>query len=385
MTKVFCGLMFLAACAAAQTVEGTVVNSVTNTGIPAVRVFLTPVSGKTDYSATTDALGHFRFADVNTGTYRFSYMSPGYLSSDSMAPSRVVQIIDDGKPVKLEGRMTALPRISGRVVDGAGKGMANALLEIVGRNALPLFNAGLVGTQRHSLYLHSSPLNDVTNFGADILYPVLVRDADALGVYKALGVPPAAVATLRGPRLDIINAINLGRPILVQDGYTGDVITLDADTQLPRGAARQLVAAMAHPLNRARFDESRQCVVEGYGILQPRMAVALPSANPSRYARLCRTEPGIDPYTRTVSDVYQDLFGEGSFIGKGVYDVDAFEFALAGRFPDNRILSHDLLEGCYARSGLVSDSQLYEDDPSSYAVDTRRRHRWIRGDWPSNE
>ena len=108
----------------------------------------------------------------------------------------------------------------------------------VGRNALPLFNAGLVGTQRQTLYLRSSPMHDVTNFGADILYPVLVRDLDALGVYKALGVPQATVDTvLKGPRLDIINAINLGRPIPVADGFTGDVITLDAgvDSMFPNG------------------------------------------------------------------------------------------------------------------------------------------------------
>ena len=107
----------------------------------------------------------------------------------------------------------------------------------VGRNALPLFNAGLVGTQRQTLYLRSSPLNDVTNFGADILFPVLVRDADALGIYKALGVPDAAVTALRGPRLDIIKAINLNRPIPVADGFTGDVITLDAaiDSKFPNG------------------------------------------------------------------------------------------------------------------------------------------------------
>ena len=101
----------------------------------------------------------------------------------------------------------------------------------------------------------------------------------------------------------------------------------------------------------------------------------------SWYARLYGSEPGIDPYTRAVSDVYQDLFGEGSFVGKGIYDVDAFEQALDGRFRENRILSHDLLEGCYARAGLVSDVQLYEDYPSRYALDVKRRHRWIRGDW----
>lgn len=159
------------------------------------------------------------------------------------------------------------------------------------------------------------------------------------------------------------------------------IITLDTDTQLARDSAWQFVGAMAHPLNRARFCDVRKRVVEGYGILQPRVAVSLPGANRSRYARMNASEPGIDPYTRTVSDVYQDLFGEGSYIGKGIYDVDAFEKALEGRFPENRILSHDLLEGCYARSGLLSDVQLYEEYPPSYSSDVCRRHRWIRGDW----
>ncbi|HWQ95366.1 MAG TPA: glucoamylase family protein, partial [Gammaproteobacteria bacterium] len=159
------------------------------------------------------------------------------------------------------------------------------------------------------------------------------------------------------------------------------VITLDTDTQLPRDAARQFVGTMAHPLNRARYDEGKQRVCEGYGILQPRVSVSLPGTNRSRYARLYGGEPGIDPYTRAVSDVYQDVFHEGSFIGKGIYDIDAFERSLNERFPENRILSHDLLEGCYARAGLLSDVQLYEEYPSRYSADVSRRHRWIRGDW----
>ncbi len=159
------------------------------------------------------------------------------------------------------------------------------------------------------------------------------------------------------------------------------VITLDTDTQLPRDTARELVGVMAHPLNRPHYDESQQRVRQGYGILQPRVTVSLTGMNRSRYARLHSNDAGIDPYTRAVSDVYQDWFQEGSFIGKGIYDVDAFEHALAGRFPENRILSHDLLEGCYARSGLLSDVQFYEDYPVSYRVDVSRRHRWIRGDW----
>lgn len=159
------------------------------------------------------------------------------------------------------------------------------------------------------------------------------------------------------------------------------VITLDTDTELPRDTARKFAAAMAHPLNRASYDEDKKRVVEGYGILQPRVAVSLPEKDASFYELLCSGEAGIDPYTRSVSDVYQDVFGEGSFIGKGIYDIDIFEHVLKDRMPENRILSHDLLEGCYARAGLLSDVQLYEEYPSSYLADVRRRHRWIRGDW----
>ncbi|MBC7575390.1 MAG: cyclic beta 1-2 glucan synthetase [Herminiimonas sp.] len=159
------------------------------------------------------------------------------------------------------------------------------------------------------------------------------------------------------------------------------VITLDTDTQLPREAARQFVATMAHPLNRPVFDAEAQRITQGYGILQPRVATSLPENDASFYELLCGGEAGIDPYTRAVSDVYQDVFGEGSFVGKGIYDVDAFEQAFAGRFPENRILSHDLIEGCYARAGLLSDVLLFEQYPARYQTDVARRHRWIRGDW----
>ena len=159
------------------------------------------------------------------------------------------------------------------------------------------------------------------------------------------------------------------------------VITLDTDTQLPRDSARQFIATMAHPLNQPQLDAAGRRVIEGYGILQPRVTASLPSENASRYEHLCGGEPGIDPYTRTVSDVYQDVFYEGSFIGKGIYDVDTFERLLGNRLPDNQILSHDLLEGCYLRAGLLSDAQLYETYPARYSDDVSRRHRWIRGDW----
>lgn len=159
------------------------------------------------------------------------------------------------------------------------------------------------------------------------------------------------------------------------------VVTLDADTQLGRESVRQFVGTMAHPLNQPRYDEKLQRVVGGYGILQPRVTLSLTGMNRSLYSRMYTNEWGIDPYTRSVSDVYQDLFSEGSFIGKGIYDVDVFDTILDGRFPDNRILSHDLLEGCYARSGLLSDIPLYEEYPDSYGSDVSRRRRWIRGDW----
>jgi hypothetical protein len=138
------------------------------------------------------------------------------------------------------------------------------------------------------------------------------------------------------------------------------VITLDTDTQLPRDSARQLVGAMAHPLNRAHYDEGKQRVVAGYSILQPRVAVSLPGTNRSRYARMEGSDSGIDPYTRAVSDVYQDLFGEGSFVGKGIYDVEAFEQSLAGRVPENSLLSHDLFEGLFARVALCTDLDLID-------------------------
>ncbi|SHN62671.1 GH36-type glycosyl hydrolase domain-containing protein [Desulfovibrio litoralis] len=159
------------------------------------------------------------------------------------------------------------------------------------------------------------------------------------------------------------------------------VITLDTDTQLARDSARKFIGAMAHPLNLPCYDQSLKRVVAGYGILQPRVTASLPGSTRSRYAQLCSNETGIDPYTRASSDTYQDLFAEGSFIGKGIYDVTIFEQALGGRLPANRILSHDLLEGCYARSGLLSDVQLYEAYPARYSMDVSRRYRWIRGDW----
>ncbi|MBN1790216.1 MAG: hypothetical protein JW830_06955, partial [Bacteroidales bacterium] len=185
-------------------------------------------------------------------------------------------------------------------------------------------------------------------------------------------------ALLRGGPEDEFSVIIGNRDVLQKIRY---VITLDSDTQLPRDSAQQFIGTMAHPLNKPYYDIRKQRITDGYSILQPRVAVSLPGTNRSRYAKLFGSEPGIDPYTRAISDVYQDLFGEGSFIGKGIYDVDFFEQTLKDRFSENRILSHDLLEGCYARSGLLSDVLLFEEYPASYKADVDRRSRWIRGDW----
>ena len=160
------------------------------------------------------------------------------------------------------------------------------------------------------------------------------------------------------------------------------VITLDADTRLPRDTASRLIAKMAHPLNRPRWSAAAQRVVGGHAILQPRVTASLPvGTEGSLYQRVFSAPGGIDAYSAAASDVYQDLFDEGSFTGKGIYDVDAFEAALAGRVPENTMLSHDLFEGAFARSGLVSDIEVVEEFPSRYDVSVRRQHRWVRGDW----
>ena len=158
-------------------------------------------------------------------------------------------------------------------------------------------------------------------------------------------------------------------------------IVLDADTQLPPQAAWKMAGAMAHPLNRPHVDSAHRCVTRGYGILQPRLAVSLPQSQRSRFASLFAGEVGLDPYTREISNVYQDLFGQGQFVGKAIYDIKAFDTAVSGRFPDNRILSHDLIEGCHARCGFVGDVELLEDHPENYLADASRRRRWARGDW----
>ena len=187
-------------------------------------------------------------------------------------------------------------------------------------------------------------------------------------------------ALLRGSTTTSI--ITTGRPSSQPPAGVRYVITLDADTRLARGAAARLVGTMAHPLNRPSFHPRASRVIEGYGLLQPRITPTLPTEHDaSIFQRVFSGSAGIDPYTSAVSDVYQDLFREGSYAGKGIYDVDAFERALAGRVPDNALLSHDLFEGTFARAGLVTDIELFEEFPSRYEESAARQHRWARGDW----
>jgi cyclic beta-1,2-glucan synthetase len=160
------------------------------------------------------------------------------------------------------------------------------------------------------------------------------------------------------------------------------VVTLDADTRLPRGAVGRLVATIAHPLNQPTFDSRAGRVSQGYGVLQPRITSTLPAEHEaSIFQRTFSGSAGIDPYASAASDVYQDLFREGSFTGKGIYDLDAFAAAMADRVPENALLSHDLFEGVFARAGLVTDVELFDESPSNYLVSAARQHRWARGDW----
>ncbi len=160
------------------------------------------------------------------------------------------------------------------------------------------------------------------------------------------------------------------------------VLTLDADTRLPRDTVHRLIGKMAHPLNRPCFDADTGRIVAGHGVLQPRVTPSMPVGREgSLYQRAFSSVTGMDPYAAAVSDVYQDLFSEGSYAGKGIYDVDAFEAALDGRVSDSTLLSHDLFEGVFARAGLASDVEVVEEFPARYDADAMRHHRWARGDW----
>ncbi|TVR79983.1 MAG: glycosyltransferase 36 [Chitinophagaceae bacterium] len=159
------------------------------------------------------------------------------------------------------------------------------------------------------------------------------------------------------------------------------VITLDADTKLPPGAAKKLISTIAHPLNRAIYDDDKKRITKGYSIIQPRISFSPESAKKTWFSKIFSGNVGIDPYSAAVSDIYQDLTGEAIFTGKGIYDVRAFHCVLYNRFPENRILSHDLIESTYLRAGLATDIELFDDYPSTYVNFTKRNHRWTRGDW----
>jgi cyclic beta-1,2-glucan synthetase len=187
-------------------------------------------------------------------------------------------------------------------------------------------------------------------------------------------------ALLRGSSSTSI--LRTGRASSVPPPGVHYVITLDSDTRLPRGAAARLVGTMAHPLNRPVFDARAGRVVDGHAILQPRVTTTLPvEREASLFQRITSRSAGIDPYASAVSDVYQDLFGEGTYTGKGIYDLDLFERALVDRSPENTLLSHDLLEGTFARAGLATDIELFDETPSRYEEASARQHRWARGDW----
>ncbi|MGZ3773900.1 MAG: GH36-type glycosyl hydrolase domain-containing protein [Pseudobdellovibrionaceae bacterium] len=159
------------------------------------------------------------------------------------------------------------------------------------------------------------------------------------------------------------------------------VITLDADTQLTRDSAKKLIGTIAHPLNTPFVDPKKGLVTKGYGIIQPRISISLESSSRSIFAQIFSGYTGIDPYTTAVSDIYQDLFGDGNYTGKGLYDIDAFEESLKDRVPENKILSHDLFEGLFARAALATDIELLDDYPTNYFSFFYRQHRWTRGDW----
>ncbi|PYV93515.1 MAG: hypothetical protein DMG05_01380 [Acidobacteria bacterium] len=180
-------------------------------------------------------------------------------------------------------------------------------------------------------------------------------------------------------RSELGDFLRVGKAALLQN--VRYVITLDADTQLPHGTARRMVETIAHPLNRAHIAPDRRVVSSGYTIIQPRVSITLPGATASHFTRLFTDATGTDPYIQAVSDVYQDLFGEGIYHGKAIYDVPSFHRLLTRRFPQESLLSHDLIEGSYVRVGLATDIELFEQFPINYQTYCHRQHRWIRGDW----
>lgn len=198
-----------------------------------------------------------------------------------------------------------------------------------------------------------------------------------MGWERKRGKLMALNALLRGHGKEYFEYISEHTDLLQSVKY---VITLDSDTQLPRDTAWKMIAVMAHPLNAPVYSEEKKRVVAGYGMLQPRIGMDIRGMSDSYYQHIHSVMPDIDPYTYSAPDIYQDLFGEGSFVGKGIYEIDTIIKVIHHVLPENRILSHDLLEGCYGRSGLLNDVTLYERSVN-YWADVKRRHRWVRGDW----
>ncbi|MGB4581416.1 MAG: glucoamylase family protein [Coriobacteriia bacterium] len=228
-------------------------------------------------------------------------------------------------------------------------------------------------------------LNDRYGTGDERPFSLFVRgrtwseyDKTWMGWERKRGALTEFCSLLRGATdtsFEVVDAQTAGFP-----GVTF-VITLDTDTVLPRDGARKLISTIAHPLNRAHLDPTTRTVRRGYGLVQPRVSMSLEGANDSLFAWLYSGVTGMDPYAGAVSDTYQDVFGEGSFTGKGIFEVDIFNAALGDRFRENMLLSHDLLEGSYLRTALASDVEVLDDQPSSYIAHCARLHRWVRGDW----
>ncbi|MEN6430881.1 MAG: glucoamylase family protein, partial [Coriobacteriales bacterium] len=239
------------------------------------------------------------------------------------------------------------------VIDAARHGIS-ALNEAYRENGIAPF----------SLFIRGRSFN-----GADEVWMGWERKRGALEEFNRL---------LRGSNDTSFSVCDTDRRALASVTF---VITLDADTVLPHDGARKLISTIAHPLNRAQIDVDRRRVLRGYGLVQPRVSMSLESAERSPFAWMHSGQIGIDPYAGAVSDAYQDVFGEGSFTGKGIYEVDVYNAVLQGRLPENTLLSHDLLEGSYLRTALASDIEVLDDQPSSYVSHTARSHRWVRGDW----
>lgn len=260
----------------------------------------------------------------------------------------------------------------------AGEHLLFGILADLPDSGLPMGTAGRSHVEKARAAVEA--LNRTYGGGFFLLFrpPVFQpRDERYMGWERKRGALVELVRLLKGRRSGLQVAAG-DRSALAGVRF---VITLDSDTNLNVGAARELIGAMLHPLNRPKIDPRRKIVVSGYGLLQPRVGVELGSANKSQFSRIFAGQGGVDPYGGACSDVYHDLFDQGTFTGKGIFDVDAFFLCLNGRLPENTILSHDLLEGSYLHAGLIGDVELTDGYPYKVTSYFSRLHRWVRGDW----